>query len=555
LRISGKFVATVIAFGLLAAGCTSGGGSSGGTTAPGPVTTDGGSIVIGAEQEPDCADWIAGCATSIWGRYLMDVPTIPRAFVPQRAGDAWVPVPSELLAGDPEVAPGPPQTVTYHINPAAVWSDGQPISSEDFRYTALATRDGGDIIDKTGYTAIADIATPDAKTAVVTFRSPYADWKRLFSVRGVLPSHLLEGKDRHALMKDGYQWSGGPWRIESWTKGQSVVLVPNERYWGEKPKLDRVTFQFTADTAAAFQAFRTGQLDALYPTPQLDSADQIAGGLANANSLIDPRSGNLEGIWFNNARAPFDSVAFRTAVSYAVDRNAIVTRLYGGLGQTAPAQSVLTPVVGEYASDAFARYTPDQARTDALMQGDGWTRGADGIWAKESVRAAFTVSTMAGNKRRELTEQILQQQLRTAGFEVTVDNTSSTELFGTKLPQGDFQMGVWTLVDTFPVPALQASFSSAAIPNAGNNFSGLNVSRITAPGLDEKLTALATSLDENERVALTREIDGMLADAAAVLPLSTIPNILLTSKKIGGPLSIDPIRGPFWNLAQWGLTG
>ncbi|MEU0485013.1 peptide ABC transporter substrate-binding protein [Streptosporangium sp. NPDC006013] len=546
------------ALALLAAACTSGGAGRTSSAAPSTAAPvrQGGSIVIGAEQEPDCADWIASCAASIWGTYIMDIPTIPRVFEPKKVSGTWAPVATNLMASEPEVAAGPPQKVTYRINPAAVWSDGKPITSADFRYTALAIRDGKDVLNRTGYSHITKIDTPDEKTAVVTFDAPYANWKGLFSDGGgVLPGHLLDGKDRSALMKDGYTWSGGPWKIESWTKGVSVVLVPNPSYWGDKPKLDKVTFQFTADTAAAFQAFKTGQLDALYPTPQLDSIDQIMSGLPNASSIVDPESGNLEAVWFNNAKPPFDSATFRKAVSHGLDRKAIVTRLYGALGVTQPAQSAHTPLVGRYGGTDFEQYTPDLAKVDSLMQADGWAKGADGIWAKAGTRASFTVSTMTGNKRRELTEQILQEQLRVAGFEVTVDNTSATDLFAAKLPKGDFQMGLWTLVDTFPQPALDASFSSGAMPTEDNGFSGLNLSRIDLPGLDKVLGTAASTLDENERIELSRQTDKLLADSAALLPLDVIPNVLLWNNKIGGPLAIDPARGPFWNLAQWGLVG
>lgn len=104
------------------------------------------------------------------------------------------------------IVTSPKQVVTYKINPKAVWDDGSAITSTDFKYTALQIRDGKDIYDKTGYDLIDTVDTPDAATAVVgTLKSPYAGWKSLFtSLGGVLPSKLLDGKDRSALMKDGY---------------------------------------------------------------------------------------------------------------------------------------------------------------------------------------------------------------------------------------------------------------------------------------------------------------------------------------------------------------
>ena len=141
----------------------------------------GGTVVIGAEQEPDCMDWIASCAGSIWGSYMAQVTTIPVVFNVRKAGEDWVPEISGIMASEPVVSAGPPQTVTYKLNPDAVWSDGTPITSADLKYTALAIRDGEDILDKTGYAEIADIATPDPQTAVVTFAKEFAGWKLLFS--------------------------------------------------------------------------------------------------------------------------------------------------------------------------------------------------------------------------------------------------------------------------------------------------------------------------------------------------------------------------------------
>lgn len=536
--------------------------SSGAPTAPSsesattaPALQEGGTIVIGAEQEPDCMDWIASCAGSIWGSYMAQVTTIPVVFNVRKTGEDWLPQVSDIMASEPVVSAGPPQTVTYTLNPDAVWSDGVPISSADLKYTALQIRDGKDILDKTGYDLIADVETPDAQTAIVTFTEPYAGWKSLFSgSTGVLPSHILEGKDRAALMVDGYTWSGGPWIIESWEKGQSITLVPNTGYWGEQAKLDKVVFQFTADTAAAFQAFKSGQLDAIYPTPQLDAIDQIKAGLPGARVQVEAASGNLEAIWMNNERPGLDSKAVRQALSYSIDRAAIVERVYGPLEVKSPAQSFYPPILSAFGGQDFSVYTLDLAKVDELMTGDGWTKGADGIWAKDGTQANFTITTIAGNKRRELMQQVLQQQLKTAGFGLTIENAAAPDLFGVILPDGTFDLGLWTLVTTFPDPGLSFAFDSNNIPSEANEFSGLNYSRTNVPGLNEVLTTVDVATDPAVRLAATQEGDKLLADSATSLPLAAVPNVLLTLDKIGGPTSINPSEGPFWNLQEWGLV-
>ncbi|MGS0561870.1 MULTISPECIES: ABC transporter substrate-binding protein [Microbacterium] len=521
------------------------------------AVVDGGELVIGAEQEPDCTDWIATCAGSIWGTYVMQVPTMPAVFQTRQVDEEWVPVPSDLVTEEPvaEVAADGTQTITYSINPEAVWSDGEPITSADFAYTALQIRDGDDIFDKTGYDRITAVDTSDPQTAVVTLDSAYAGWRTLFSVYGIMPSHLLEGQDRAALMTDGYDFSGGPWKIEKWTRGTSVTLVPNENYWGEKPHLDRVTFLFLPDTTAAFQALKSGQVSALYPSPQLDALTQIEAGLPGIRSQVDARSGNLEAIWLNNAAAPFDSVAVRQALAYSIDRDAIVKRLFGSLGIEEAQQSFNSPMVAPFAADDFSRYTLDLDKVDELMEGDGWSKNSDDVWAKDGETATFAVKTLAGNKRRDLTVQVLQSQLADAGFEMTIDQVTPADLFGTTAPQGDFQAGLWALVDTFPDPTLSSTFSSVNIPSEANGYSGINFYRVDIPGLDDLLGQVDSEIDTDARIAASHEGDALIAENVPSLPLDTVPNVLLWSETVGGPLQINPVEGPFWNLAEWGLAG
>lgn len=520
------------------------------------AVTAGGEIVIGAEQEPDCVDWIATCAGSIWGIYMMQVPTIPVVFETRLVGDVWTPVASDLVTAEPVAeASGSGQTITYDINPAAVWSDGTPITSADFEYTALQIRDGSDIIDKTGYDKIESIDATNPQQVVLTLSSTYAGWRSLFSVSGVLPSHLLEGQDRAAIMADGYDFSGGPWQIDSWDRGTSVTLVPNDNYWGDKPNLDKVTFTFLPDTTAAFQALKSGQVDVLYPSPQLDAISQISGGLPGINSQVDPRSGALEAMWLNNAAFPMDSVAVRQAIAYSIDRQAIVKRLFGDLGVEDPQQSFNTPVVGAFAADDFSKYTLDLDKATELMEGDGWSKNSDGIWEKGGSPATFAIETLAGNKRRDLTTQVMQAQLKDAGFDMSIDAVTPADLFTNIAPKGDFQAGLWSLNDTFPNPSLSFSFSSTSIPNEANSFSGGNFFRTDIPELDSLLAQVDTEIDPDARVEASKKADAIIAENVTSIPFDTVPNVLLWSDKVGGPLEINPVQGPFWNLAAWGLAG
>jgi peptide/nickel transport system substrate-binding protein len=539
-----------------AAACLGGSSSTTPGTSKSPSTSaghTGGTLVVGAEQEPDCADWISVCAGAIWGNYTMAVTTLPTAFDTRKVDGTWKLVPSNVLAGEPTVEQhGGEQVITYKINPKAVWSDGTPITSDDFKYTALQIRDGKGIFDKTGYDLIKSVATPDKRTAVVTLESSYGPWRQLFGGSNlILPAHLLSGKDRNKVMRDGYSFSGGPWKIASWKKGTSVTLVPNDRYWGNKPKLDKVVFQFIPDTAAAFQALKSGQVQALYPSPQLEAVAQIKTGIPNTNVQVEPHTGNLEALWMNHAAFPFDDPAVRKALAHAIDRKAIVQRLYGALDVTEPAQSFVTPLVGGFGGTDFSQYSLDLGKVDATMKGAGWAKDGDGIWTKDGNPAEFTIVSLAGDKRRELIEQILQKQLADAGFSMTIKNTTPAELFSKQGPRGDFQLGLWTLIDTVPEPTQSASFASTSIPSAKTGYAGLNLMRIDVPGLDELLHTVDTSTDEAARREASLQADKLMAENVASLPLAVLPVVLMTSTSVGGPISNNPAEGPWWNLEDW----
>lgn len=561
LRRSSWLVALLLVLVVVAAAC---GGddndneqSEGGTTetTEAAAVPTGGTLIVGAEQEPDCTDWIGSCGGSSWGYWMMNVTTMPRAYNVVADGDGWTYEKSDVLAEDAELQEGAKPVVTYKINPKAKWSDGTPITSKDFKYTWDQIAHGNDIYDRSGYDKIESVDDSKPDTAVVTFKEPYADWKGLFGGGyGIFPAHLLEGKDRNAEIASGYTWSGGPWKIDHWTKGTEAVLVPNENYWGPKPKLDKVIFKFISDTSAEFQAFKAGEVMVTYPQPQLDAIDQITAGLPDANAKYSAETGNAEALWMNNQKPPFDNVDFRKAIGYALDRDAIVKRLFGGIGVDKALNTITAPILEQYATlDAFAGYKKDLAKVEEHMKAAGYTKGSDGIWAKNGQKASFTIQSTAGNKRRELTEQVVQQQLREAGFDMQIQNQQAGDLFGDIAPKGAYQLALYANVLTSFYPSNCNLFCSKNIPTEANGFSGNNWYRVSDAKLDELLTKVDTTLDTDEAAKANKEADKRMAEIMVSLPLDPLPNILLWSKKVVGPISDNPVMGPFWNLHEWGL--
>jgi peptide/nickel transport system substrate-binding protein len=518
-----------------------------------PRQSAGGTIRIAAEEELTCADWIASCAGSSWGNWSLGNLTLSQALNVDANGDY---VPSTMLVDFPTLDPGPPMKLTYRIKPEAVWDDGQPITSKDFEYTWKQIVTGKDIYDPTGYVDIASVDTTDPKVAVVIFKKTFAGWRDLFGgFYYVLPSHLLAGKSRSKEMKDGYAFSAGPWKLEGgkkgWKKGKSLTFVPNDAYWGVKPSIAKVIFQFVPESSAELQAVKTGQVVAAYPLPIDGFLDQLD---ETPNLRYTVSQGNQTETFFINAAAfPLDSQAVRQAVAYATDRQAIVDQiLKSAIREGRVLQSLVVPNFKTFFTPSFARYTPDQSMVDQLMTGDGWKKNGDGIWAKRGRTAAFTVNTTAGNKSRELSEQLWQSQLRQAGFDLKIKNLSSDVLFGDRMPRGRYAVVLAAGVGT-PDPGQCLTYCSKNIPTK-KKPSGQNWTRTKSTAIDEQWGIVETSLDDAARIAAAKLGQDALAEYVASLPLYQSPTTFIYDQsRLEGRLEDNTVMGPFFTMNEWVL--
>ena len=556
-RRSAALLTLLAALSLVAAACGDSDddeGGTGGTETTLAPAVKGGTLVLGAEQEPDCADWIASCAGASWGTYTMGAHTMPRSFDLTPDGKQ---VPSILLDGEPKLETSPKQKVTYKISSKAVWSDNTPITSADYKYTWEQIANGTDIYDKTGYKDIESVDATDPKTAVVTFKNKYAGWKDLFGgFYGIYPKHLLpaDEKGRNAAMKDGYKWSGGPWVIDTWTKGQEVVLTPNPNYYGKKANVDKVVFKFITDTAAESQAYKTGQIAMFYPQAQLELTELFT--LPNTKHDV-VTSLSYEALWFNTQKPPLDDKNVRLALAYATDRDAIVNSLFGPVQPGIKSiNAFMTPGNKQwYTSEPFKIYKKDLGKVEEHLKASGYAKGADGIYAKGGKPLTLAISTTAGNKRRELTEQLLQSQWKEAGINLTTNNTKAGTLFGEWGPQGVFQIALYAQVPASTDPGICSTFCSENIPTTANP-SGQNWTRLASPAIDTPWKAQDTELDEGKRKDLVEQGQKALADELPGLPVDPFPDVLIyNSAKLNGPIGHNFAFGPFVNMNEWWCTG
>lgn len=429
--------------------------------------------------------------------------------------------------------------VTYTINPDAVWNDGTPIDWTAFETTWVANRsydEGYNPSATDGYDVIESVEKgEDDKQVVVTFKQVYPWTDFMFS--GLLhpavnsPEIFNEGfiEEPHA------EWGAGPYTIDTFdANGGTVTFVPNEKWWGEEPMLDKVTFRQLDDTAE-INAFRNGEVD-LTVTNTEDRLSQVQDMEDIEIYRAQRTSNNL--LQINAEREQFADLAVREAIFKAVNRDQIKEVVWNGLDYTEEdAGSLNMYAFEEGYVDALteAGWKFDVEEANAILDEAGWVAGDDGIREKDGLRLEGRLPTFGDDPVVEARARVLQTQLAEIGMELEIDARPVSD-FSTVITTKD-----WDLV-------MMAFVSGSA---TGVQFmcqiyctdSSLNLSATSTPEIDEKIAeinALPTKEEQNEAgMKLESEI---MAETWGVLPLYS------------GPW-INAVTSGLANLTPEGYTG
>ncbi|MEL7229239.1 MAG: ABC transporter substrate-binding protein [Pseudomonadota bacterium] len=261
------------------------------------------------------------------------------------------------------------KTYTFKLRSGVKFHDGTDFTADDVKFSLDRARaEGSTNAQKALFAAIDTVNVLNATTVEVKLSAPTGSF--LFNMGwGDAVIVAPESADKNKSNPVGT----GPFKFGNWAKGANVTLTRNEDYWGDKPALEKATFRFISDPAAALSAMLSGDVDAFANFPAPESIPQLK---------ADPRFavvvGSTEGetiLSTNNAKPPFDNAKVRQAIAHAIDRQAIINGAMFGLGTPigthfAPHHPAYTDMTGTYA------YNPEKAK--ALLAEAGF---GDGIKA------------------------------------------------------------------------------------------------------------------------------------------------------------------------------
>ena len=449
-----------------------------------------------------------------------------------------------------------PETITYKINPKAVWSDGTPINADDFIYAWTMQKGGAKDIDgkpadvaaTTGYEDIESVTGSDnGETVTVVFKNKFSDWKSLFSI--MVPAHIGKVKgwnNGFDKFDPAVVVSGGPFKIQSWNQDKDLTLVPNDKYWGKRPNLDQVVYRFITESSQQVPALQNKEVDMIYPQPQLDTVSQVkqipdVNGVVNFGLSFEHLDFNFK----NPILGGTDGLTVRKAFAMALDRPAIVQRTVAQFDPKAAIDNnrIYVNNQHEYVDNGRDYASADVAGAKKALEAAGFALGSDGIYAKGGKRLSFSIRTTQGNQLREQQLQLIQAQEKLAGIELTPNNAKSNILFK-QLPQGQFDISNFGWVDS-PFPSGNKSIYTT---NSDSNYG-----KYSNPKVDDLFKQAVAELDDTKKKDLYNQIDKILWDDMVTIPLYQKPTFIAYRNTLANVGDNPTNEGPFWNEELWGF--
>jgi peptide/nickel transport system substrate-binding protein len=415
---------------------------------------------------------------------------------------------------------------TFDLRSGVTFSDGTALTADAVKATfddiVAAGAKSTSVSSFVGYTGTKVV---DDDTVEVDFSKPNAAFPQATSSVGLGIVSVRTTKIPYDDRSTGKGVAGsGPFTLKSYAPNVKTVLTARKDYaWGPADTansgpahLASVTFQVVPEASVRTGSLQSGQLDAIGSVQPLD-----VDGLKSAGYSIVNRTnpGLAFGLSFNEARPIVKSIVVREAIAHAIDSTTVRDTSLNSLFSVGT--SSLASTTPGY-KDESSHFAFDLAKSEKLLSDDGWKVGSDGIRVKDGEKLSLTVAWITNFGPNQTTLELVQQELKKAGIEITLKSNTVPDFLKT-LASGDFdlQFGNSSRADG---DVLRTSFSTAAT----------NYSRIQDPTLEALLQKQLTVSDTTAREAVIGQIQDRVAGQYHEIPVHELTTILSTSKSVHG---------------------
>ncbi|MFC0265762.1 ABC transporter family substrate-binding protein [Alloscardovia macacae] len=426
-----------------------------------------------------------------------------------------------------------PLTIKFTLNDQAKWNDGtdfdwtafestwKVMNGQDANYSPASTEGFEDI------ESVTQGAT--AKEAVVTFKQPFYPWESLFT--SLYPPQALDANTYTNGWIDNPhpEWGAGPFTVQSADK-DSVTFVRNEKWWGNKPKLDKVVVKYMEATAEV-NAFKNGELDAT------DFSNNNTLQTVKSRKDIQIRLGydNAVAVYMLNGKSEhLKDDAVRKAVVQAFDRETMNKVRFQGLNWTPeePGSEVF-PVYEE----GYENNLPEEAKkvdtkgAKATLESDGYKMGSDGYYAKGGKTLDIRYTYFSDSAVQTNMAKAFAQMMKAAGIKVTLENRDGSK-FSDTVNNGDYEVLPMAWQSNSP-------WGQVNITQLYGSKSESNYSFIGSDEVDKLAQVPGTIPDQLEAVKAANKAEKAALKLFGSIPISISPKFTAVTK----------------GLANWGPSG
>ncbi|CAL9349519.1 hypothetical protein SUDANB171_00436 [Streptomyces sp. enrichment culture] len=439
-RRSRTAVVGAAAVAMLAAGCGSGGNGGGGGGNSGPADT----LVAYTGQAGDYQrNFNPYAPTMIEGPGNIFEPLF--FYNVARDGEPTPRLATEFSWNDS----GTELSITTREN--VTWSDGEPFTAHDVAFTFDMVR-ANQTMNAIGFEGETEVI--DDTHLVVRYPQPaYLEAPSVLGKLWIVPEHIWGAFEDPAQNTVQEPVGTGPFVLGDF-KPQAFTLSANPTYWGGEPEVKNIRFVSLSGNQAGADALAAGQIDfQTGPVPDIHNIEKNYPGYEGITAHIFQIALFTCSDTALGCSGPQTDPAVRHAIYHAIDRTQINTLAYQDTASEISPGFALPgrddAVISDGLTDRIAPMEPDTARAEQVLTDAGWAKGGDGIYAKDGEKLSLSVRVVSGWTDVITAADTMTQQLKAAGIELTVQQSSWNEWSDAR-GRGDYELVFDSL---YPGPA------------------------------------------------------------------------------------------------------
>ena len=400
---------------------------------------------------------------------------------------------------------------TFTLRDGIKFHNGENVTTEDIVYSLerYAEIQG----EGSAFSVIESIEATDDKTVVITLKEKNTEFLPQLTT-AIIPKSVEDAAKTPV--------GTGPFKFESYTPGQKLVLTKFEDYWQEgKPYLDSVEFDVIPTVESAYMQLQSGSIDILnYLT-----IDQVEALDKNKFNVVTGSMNLIHALYLNNDYAPLRNKEVRQAICYAIDRNKINAFLFGGASSLigAPMPKKIARYFNEDVANAY-EYNPEKAKE--LLKKAGYEKGFE-----------LVIQVPSSYSQHVATAEIIVEDLKAVGIKATLKKIEWSSWLDDVYKGRKYQATVTGVDGTLAPGSWFARYRS----DAGKNFMNYKSDKF-----DETYDKAVEAPDNEEKVELYKELQQILSDDAASVYIEDPADFVGTTKRVGGYV--------FYPTAAWDMS-